>query len=37
MFRINLYLSIKIFIKSFFSSYSKIEENKAHTILKKKK
>ena len=34
MFRINLYLSIKIFLKSLFSSYSKVKENKGQKILK---
>jgi len=34
MFRINLYLSIKIFLKSLFSSYSKAKENKGLKILK---
>ena len=34
MFRINLYLSVKFFLKSLFSSYSKVKENKGQKILK---
>ncbi len=35
MFRINLYLSVKIFLKSLFSKYSKVNENKSLNVLKK--
>ena len=35
MFRINLYLTIKIFFKSLFSSYSTTKDNKGQKILKR--
>ena len=35
MFRINLYLSLKVFFKSLFSSYSKFKEEKSHKIIKR--
>ncbi len=35
MFRINLYLSLKVFFKSLFSSYPKIKEEKSHKIIKR--